>query len=804
VKKLHSAGYRLILDIQATQSLDHAGRGIGRYTAQHARALSAYPGLVAAISLNPLLPFPAGIDQQMLCHELLVWNTKAAFDRAERQGPIAYHIMSPFELNGPPSQSVVPPHAMGSGVSLIVTLYDLIPLTDPSYYLADPHYAKRYETRLELIRQADLVLAISEHTRRDAIRLLGLNPSRVAVIGAGVSGYFQPAAQTAEPARFLKERLPQISKPFVLCVSGMERRKNTPGLIQAFSLIPSDVRRKLQLVIACNLNDEYRGEWLRQAARFGLEPEEIVLTGSVSEATLKALYQTAALFVLPSLYEGFGLPAAEAAACGCPVLVSNTSAMPEVLDFEPATFDPNDPEALSKLMTRSISDHAFREALVSAVAAKSASHTWKAVAEKTVSALERLEQPASVPSRRAPREDNRRPHIALVGPFRPIRSGIADYNWRVASELSLACDLDVVTVGDFDRELTAEIPEARFFSIGALGRTLNPMSYDAIIYTFGNNQHHHRTYEMALRYPGILWLHDVRLSLFYLSYAMSHYPIESWGHFMTGKVNEMYGPRAPKHLVSRLSYLPAEYTDYSMGMTGELVRASCGVILNSEVGRRLLELDLGPGAPAPPLEVIPLAAPPVFSRRSPEPETPPIVVCVGFVAEVKAPDLVMDALAVLLTDCPARLVFVGPLREDLAPELRRYARLKGIDDAVRFTDDLPDSEYWQWLNRASCSVHIRYTTNGESSSGVNDCLAAGVPVITNIPSCLQIPSGVIEFMDSDVSANLLADAIRRILVDSDLSAGRAAAGRRYAEQTNFAVTAQRTIAFAERICSSKR
>ncbi|MGI8425665.1 MAG: glycosyltransferase [Actinomycetota bacterium] len=752
------------------------------------------PGMIAAMSLNPLLPFPSAMDQQTLCHPELVWNTKSAFEAARRRGPLAYHVMSPFEL-GVTSQSVVPPHAIKSDVPLVVTLYDLIPLRFPARYLANRDYAQRYRTRLELLRQADAVLAISEHTRRDALELLDLDPARVKVVGAGVSSYFHPTTESEEPLEILNERLPAVTKAYVLAVSGMEWRKNTPMLIEAYSQLPKDVRRDLQLVIACSLNDDYRSNWLARAKHCGLKPDELVLTGQVSDSTLRALYQGACLSVLPSLYEGFGFPAAEAAACGCPVLVSNVSAMPEVLNFDQATFNPADPAELSNLIHRSITEREFRDDLLSAAGTKGTSHRWEAVAARTAEALQVLPQPrefgisglSGLP---------RRPSIALVGPFPPIRSGIADYNWRIAGELSRLCDLDIITVGKFDRGLASTLRDARYFSIGALGRILNPMSYDAIIYSFGNNQHHHRTYDAALSYPGIIWLHDIRIPLFYLSYAMSHLPIEQWGTFMTGKVSELYGPRAPDHIVRRLSYLPQEYVDFAVGMTGEIVKSCRGVIVNSEVAQRLLKLDLGPEARFPPLSVIPLAAPRPFGSL-PDPETPPIIVCLGFVAEVKAPDLVMDALALLRRSIPARLAFVGPLREDLAPALRDYAYRRGIGEAVDFVDDVPADQYREWLGRASCSVHVRYSTNGESSSAVNDCLAAGLPVITNIPACRQIPSEAIDYLDSDVSASELAARIGRLLEDPQRRAAQAAAGKLYAEQTNFALTAERVVSFVE-------
>src|SRR5688572_28818019 len=90
------APYGLYLDIQAAQSEGSADRGIGRFIAEHARALVARPNLVRGVAMHPLLPFPGHLPSELLTSPLLTWGTATAFRCAERQGPLAYHVMSPF------------------------------------------------------------------------------------------------------------------------------------------------------------------------------------------------------------------------------------------------------------------------------------------------------------------------------------------------------------------------------------------------------------------------------------------------------------------------------------------------------------------------------------------------------------------------------------------------------------------------------------------------------------------------------------------------------------------------------------
>src|SRR3954469_21519814 len=101
--------YGLVLDIQASQSSGSVGRGIGRFVVEHARALLARPDLVREVAINPLLPFPGHLPEVLLTSSLLTWDTATALRRAEKDGPCAYYVMSPFELYVT-RESLLPPH----------------------------------------------------------------------------------------------------------------------------------------------------------------------------------------------------------------------------------------------------------------------------------------------------------------------------------------------------------------------------------------------------------------------------------------------------------------------------------------------------------------------------------------------------------------------------------------------------------------------------------------------------------------------------------------------------------------------
>ena len=163
--------YRWLLDLQATQSQAHADRGVARYVKDHTRALLRR-GVGDALLLNPHLPFPRNLDQDLLGSPLLHWNTQSMVRRVAESvdGPIAFHLMSPFELSLR-GEGDLPPHLLRGEIPVAVTLYDLIPLVMADRYLTDERLATRYRARAEQLHHVDLVLTISEHTRRDAAGL---------------------------------------------------------------------------------------------------------------------------------------------------------------------------------------------------------------------------------------------------------------------------------------------------------------------------------------------------------------------------------------------------------------------------------------------------------------------------------------------------------------------------------------------------------------------------------------------------------------------------------------------------------
>jgi hypothetical protein len=363
------------------------------------------------------------------------------------------------------------------------------------------------------------LFAISKSTRADIIRLMGVHPDRVVEIGTGGSEFFTPPTEQDRPAELVALHVPAVHRPYVLTVTGafgLDTRKNTEGVIAAFAALPRAVRDGHQLVVACTLDDDDRDRWMALGLDHGLAGDQLVLTGFVPDVALRALYQQASVFVNASLYEGFGLPALEAARCGCPTITSNTSSLPEILEFPPATFDPTSRDEMAAVMERALVDEEFRVTLRKAASVAAAKHTWANVAARAIAGYARLDPPRARRRRRAPLR------IALVGPFPPSTTPTAACNERLAEVLGSRCDLDCFADGAFERPAPAG-RRFRIFPSSSFGRFLSPYSYDAIFYTLADDVRHAGTYELALCYPGIVWFHDLHVAGLYLAFSHARF-----------------------------------------------------------------------------------------------------------------------------------------------------------------------------------------------------------------------------------------------------------------------------------------
>jgi glycosyltransferase involved in cell wall biosynthesis len=487
---------RLVVDIQTVQGGFFGNRGIRRYAIGFARALVDV-GVVRALLLNPEKPWMEEFPRELNDVGDISWTTRRRLRELDADGGTAYVMTSPFERTAP-VDAAVPSYVVESGIPIVAVLYDLIPEIVDVY---PPELMPLYRARRELVKQADLLLTLSEHVRRDAIERLGMSPERVAVIGAATSDFFRPALPGERPRDVLAEHVGRITRPFALSVTGWLAHKNVGGLINAWSRLPRSLRRDYQLVLTCPLPPGAEKVWNELAIGSGLAPDDVVVTGHVDDRAVRALYQQAQLLVLPSYEEGFGLPVLEAARCGCPAITSSTSSAPEVLEWEPSTFPPQDTDAMAETIERGMLDPVLRADLRAVGDAAARRHTWDRVGERTTRACASMPKPR----RRAEAAPYR---IALVGPLTPPAAPSALATDRVAALLRHLCD-----VHRFDTAASplahasgdsAEAPGVRSYPARALGNARDAWGYDAIVYMVDKSPSMELR-ELARAHSGVVW-----------------------------------------------------------------------------------------------------------------------------------------------------------------------------------------------------------------------------------------------------------------------------------------------------------
>lgn len=269
----------------------------------------------------------------------------------------------------------------GRNYTVATICYDLIPLIYSQHYLLHPGMRTYYRQQIEALRHSDFLLAISQSAADEAVQLLRYPRERVINIGAAVDTNFTDAPELDLAQRF------GISRPYLLYVSAFEIRKNHKGLIEAYASLARDIRGEHQLVLGGGVGAT---ESLRSiAGECGLEDDEIIFTGSVSDAELSALYAQSKAVAFPSWHEGFGLPILEAMMFGKAVISSNRSSMPEVVGMAEALFDPFNTREMAGLIERVLTDADFRRALEDNAPKRVAQFKWERSAELALNFLEK-------------------------------------------------------------------------------------------------------------------------------------------------------------------------------------------------------------------------------------------------------------------------------------------------------------------------------------------------------------------------------------------------------------------------------
>lgn len=408
---------RIVIDMQGAQT-DSRYRGIGRYSLSFVKALARKKGeheIILALNgafqqsvdaikteftslipagnirvwegMRPVQESEQGNDGRRRVSELM----REAFLASLR--PDIVHVTSLFE--GYVDDAVSSIGRFDDSVPVTVSLYDLIPLSNPDHYLMpNPVYGQYYRRKIEYLKRASAYLAISEASRLEAISALALPDEAVINVSTAIGGQFSPDTLDLSQSKALSNKF-GLTKPFVLYTGGADPRKNLLRLIQAYADLADSLRRGHQLVLAGKIGEHEFADLNHCAHQAGLGAEEWKAIGYVSDEELVQLYRSCRLFVFPSWHEGFGLPVLEAMACGAPVICSNTSSLPEVIADESALFDPFDTSSISRKLAQALGDEVFRSRLAEHGIEQSRNFSWDRCAERAIQVFEEIHERAA-------------------------------------------------------------------------------------------------------------------------------------------------------------------------------------------------------------------------------------------------------------------------------------------------------------------------------------------------------------------------------------------------------------------------
>lgn len=380
-------------------------RGFGRFTRELVRALleveqtNEYVLFLDTASARDAQDLPQSPRATVVTIDTGVAATKAAAADGSRSVSDLWRMRQAVKAwNGrldvlyfPADYTYFP---VSTTARVIVTKHDMTDRRVPE--LLFPTWQSRclWEIKIRLaMRRADMVFTVSDTSRRDICRAFGLGAGQIRVISDAVDPSFTSAADDARRAAVLAHFGVAADERFLLYVGGISPHKNLATLVRAFQQWsdrhPDD--RNVSLVLVGDfVSDVFHSSYQSVKsliASAGLE-QRVRFAGFVPDAELCDLYSAAEALVLPSFYEGFGLPALEAMACGTPVLASNAGSLPEVVGTAGLLFHPHSVDELAAAIERIVADSALRDDLSARGLVRASEFSWHESARAALAAFQ--------------------------------------------------------------------------------------------------------------------------------------------------------------------------------------------------------------------------------------------------------------------------------------------------------------------------------------------------------------------------------------------------------------------------------
>jgi glycosyltransferase involved in cell wall biosynthesis len=611
-------------------------------------------------------------------------------------------------------------------------VYDFIPTLHPTAYLSINQSALQNRARLEALSQYDLLMPISEATAADARALLKTKQ------GAVVTWVADPIESRSTPARSGETR-------YVLVPGGGDARKNLAAALDAFSRVRS-VSRPLQIVFTGALTPSQAAGLRRLAEQLELEQNEIELLGFVTEERLAQLYDNAVCVIVPSHIEGFSIPVVEAVRRGTPVVASDIAVHRELLGAGPWLAPSTDPVMLADALSETLRNSG-------AIVESQRSHlgdiaTPSAVHQRIRDALTSLIRTDRLPARRVPTNGRSRPRIALLSPWPPQRSGVADFTAFTFQHVADFADVEVYS--------SAHNPLNRRRATRPLSsRPYLERGIDAVVAVIGNSYFHLGIMDLMCTFGGPCIAHDDRM--------FEVYRPDRGNDWVAQLVGATGGGGDVADFLQNLDALPA-YRYLATASHPLIVHSSVlAERILGETGRRPALVPFVPyNMPLHPIDVaahqrareglgleddvLELATFGIADRRTKR--TDVAIVCASWLRDWGR---------------RVRLHVVGHVPPPEKVHLDRLVRELDLNDLVRFTDHVSREVLNDYLTGVDAAIQLRSSRLLSLSGSLADCIAYGVPTIASSAVAAEHSApDYVHPIGSPTSGLLVAEAAERL------------------------------------------
>lgn len=766
---------KIAIDIQPLQTINSRNRGIGRYTKSVIEALFSQQNSISyQLYANNTLPAPE-LDENKFSYTYVNYPSigssrfndlllKTIFTSAD-----ADIIFIPSPMEG--LDSTIPDYSVFNK-NVFVICYDLIPLVYSDRYLQDANIRSWYMKRLNNIRNADFIFAISEATRQDAINYLNVAPDKIINVSGGVSSFFNPI-HIDEHTALLKIFANKfgISKQFILYTGGEDWRKNIEGLVTAFSKLPKTLQESYQLVIACKVSDFFVQEITKLAAKLGIS-NSLILTNYITDEELRALYSTCSLFVFPSFYEGFGLPLLEAMSCGAPAIASNNSSLPEILGDADRLFDPHSPYDTARIMQKILADENLRKKISEDAVQQAAKFSWQSVAEKMLDVFQEYQplNKVSISFNRI-QKSSIKSTIAFFSPFAPIKSGISDYSQDLLPFLAKYVSLDLYHDESY---IPNENITHNLFPHNKFEERLKSQEYEGIIYQMGNSSYHCYMYSQLMRYAGISVLHDYYLGGL-INYMDVHHP--ELGVNFYKEMEHGYGKDRATEILNLLKTgslnIHEKLPEAGIFVNRRIFTRSLGVVLHSRWAYKhaIQEFTNDNDCIVHIPQLVPQFTDKEKSARDARqeldiPKDSFVISTFGFISTTKRPLQILHAFKKYLVNQPnAYLVFVGGTDYIGSINIEHEAKKLSLQGQVKITGYVTMLNFYRYIEVSDICLNLRFPFKGESSASLLRILSVGKPtIVTDIGSFSDFPNDVVLKIPQPNQSDEVEEIFKALLV----------------------------------------